>query len=67
MLKPNTYKLLDRCIADGVRLGVARAHKHTDTPTQEQLYVDLENALMNEILEWFDIDDDHLQDANNVV
>lgn len=66
LLKPNTYKLLDRCIEDGVRLGVARAYKHTETPTQDQLYEALESAIMNEICEWFDIVD-HLQDDTDVL
>ena len=66
MLKPKTYNLLVRCIEDGVRLGVARAHKHTDSPTQEQLYDALENALINEICEWFYLDDG-LQDDDTVL
>lgn len=66
MLKPNTYKLLQRCIEDGVRLGVARAHKHTEEPTYDELYEALENALMNEMLEWFDIED-HLQNDTDVL
>jgi hypothetical protein len=67
LLKPKTYLLLTRCIEDGVHLGVNRAYKHTDKPTQEQLYEAIESAVINEICEWFHIDDGHLQDDTDVL
>ena len=53
MMIPKTYELLDRCIEDGVRYGLNRAYKHTDTPSREQMEAEIENAVMNEICSWF--------------
>lgn len=63
MLKPKTFELMNRCIEDGVRLGYARAHKHTDQPTEQHLKDCIENAVLLEICEWFRIEEDNgLQD-----
>lgn len=66
MLKPKTYQLLGRCIEDGVRFGITRAYKYTDKPTKEQMYDEIEKAIMYEICEWFHIDDG-LHDDETVV
>jgi hypothetical protein len=54
MMIPKTYELLDRCIQDGVRYGLNRAYKHTETPTREQMENEIENAVVNEICAWFE-------------
>ena len=56
-MTPDSYKLLQRCVEEGVMLGVNRAYKHTDSPTAEQLVDAIEHAVMNEICEWFKFGD----------
>lgn len=53
-MKANMYKLIERCVEEGVQYGYNRAHKHTDTPTEDQIKLAVTDAVMNEICEWFD-------------
>ena len=53
-----TYKVLERCIDDGVSYGWNRAHKHDDNPNEAHIREQIQNAIMNEICEWFNFDDD---------
>ena len=55
-MKANMYKLIERCVEEGVQYGYNRAHKHTDTPTEDQIKLAVTDAVMNEICEWFDFD-----------
>jgi hypothetical protein len=53
-MTPNHYKLLERCIEEGLVVGYNRAFKHTDSPSQQQICDAQEMAIMSEISEWFD-------------
>lgn len=55
-MKPDTYKLIERCVEDGVSYGLTRAYKHNDTPTPEQIQEKIRQAVMHEICEWFKFD-----------
>lgn len=57
MMKPNDYKLMVNCVENGVYLGHNRAHKHTDTPTAEQIRNCIEDAVIDEMCEWFVFDE----------
>ena len=50
------------CIENGIKLGYNRAHKHTETPTREQIEIQIYDAIMHEIYEWFEFPDDHEED-----
>ena len=52
-MKAKEYNLIEKCIQDGVRMGFARAHKYTDNPTKEQMIQDIEKYVLDEICEWF--------------
>ena len=52
-MTPDTRKLLDRCIEDGVAVGLRRAFKHTDQPTEDALAEEIQRAVMVQIDEWF--------------
>ncbi len=54
-MTPKTYPLLERCIEDGLVIGFNHAHKHTESPTQSQLFEEQRQAIMSQICEWFDI------------
>lgn len=52
-MKAKTLKLLEQCISIGVEVGLHRAHKHTDTPDREKITQSIEDAVLHEIHEWF--------------
>ncbi len=56
-MKPNAYKILQRCIDDGIAYGMRRAFKHTESPTREEIGLHIERAITTEICEWFKFDE----------
>lgn len=52
-MKPREYRLLERCIEEGLMSGYRRAFKHTDSPTEEHLLDVQETSIMGEINEYF--------------
>lgn len=58
ILRAKVYPLLVEAIEAGVAYGLNRAHKHTDTPTREQIAEAIEQAVMNEMCERFQFDGD---------
>jgi hypothetical protein len=62
-MKPDIYKILLRCIDEGIERGFRRAHKHTDTPSHDEIKGAVEDAIIFEICEWFtfDVDADKTQ------
>lgn len=56
-MTPNKYKLIEFCVETGARMGWSRAHKHTDTPSSNQVQDAIVEAIMLEISEWFDFED----------
>ena len=57
-LRVRAYPVLAECIERGVAWGFQRAHKHTDTPSAEDLRAQIEQAVLNEICEAFDFPED---------
>lgn len=47
------YKLLRRCVEDGIQHGIIRARKHTDTPNDDELMERIADDIMLEVTEWF--------------
>ena len=58
-MKVKEYTVLNDCVERGVISGMARAHKHTDTPTAETMRDQVIIAVINEICEYFDFDNEH--------
>ena len=56
MIRPKIVPLLERCIQDGIQLGWNRAYKHSDDPDPIWIREQQFQAIMNELYEWFDID-----------
>lgn len=52
------YPVMCQAVEIGVTYGLMRAHKHTDTPTQEQIADEIERAVINEMCERFDFPDE---------
>jgi hypothetical protein len=57
-MKAKTYQLIQECVENGVQLGFNRAHKHTDTPSDEELQNKIIDSVMLEICEWFTFEED---------
>jgi hypothetical protein len=55
-MQAKTYMLLERCIEDGIMMGLSRAYKHTDTPDDQMVKEAIHEAVMQEIGEWFFFD-----------
>ena len=56
-LRPNTWRVLELAVEEGVALGYNRAHKHLDNPTEEDIKRHIEEAVLGTISEWFHVDD----------
>lgn len=52
-MKPKFNTVLEYAIETGIRVGYARAHKHTDKPDEHVIYRYIEEAVWNELSEWF--------------
>jgi hypothetical protein len=55
MLKPNTYKVLQMAVEEGVVLGLNRAYKYEDNPTEDHIQNQVVESVLNALLEWFDV------------
>jgi len=56
-MKPDSYRLIQQCVENGVAYGWHRAHKHNDSPSAEQVQEAIHNAVMFEISDWFKFED----------
>ncbi len=63
-MKAKEYNLIAQCVETGVMLGWNRAHKHDATPEDEAIRDAIEQAVLNEICEWFDFDEVKTNDNN---
>jgi len=65
-MKPKTYPILIQAVENGVAYGFHRAYKHADIgnnePTEVQIKDAITDAVITELFEWFDIDN---QDFRN--
>ena len=58
-MKANEYRLLDRCVEDGIQAGINRAYKHlgpNEQPSISSLKENIQQTVMLEISEWFDFE-----------
>jgi len=55
-MKANEYVILTRAIEEGVSYGLKRAHKHTDSPTEEAMQQAIEEAVVTSICEVFNFE-----------
>lgn len=51
-MRAREYDVLVRAVEEGTAYGWARAHKHNDAPTDQQI-----KAVLDAICEWFDFED----------
>lgn len=65
-MKVDQYKVLVMCVENGVQLGWNRAHKHSDTPEDYYIRDCIEEAVMHEIFEYFNFEDDGDSAVNQI-
>lgn len=54
-MRPKLIPVLEDCIENGLKLGLNRAHKHTDNPSDEQIIDQQHSAIMGQIWERMDM------------
>ena len=52
-MKPRYEVVLEACIESGIEMGVRRAYKHTDNPSQRQIIDCVIRAVNEQIDFWF--------------
>ena len=50
--------VLERCVEVGIKLGLNRARKHQETPTEAAVVQAIQRAIMEEVEEWFIFEED---------
>ena len=53
------YTVLTDCVERGVAFGMARAYKHSDTPSPDHINSQIVDAVLVEISEYFNFKEDH--------
>jgi hypothetical protein len=57
-MKIRAYPVLCRAVEEGVVYGWQRAHKHIDTPDAATIEEQIVTAVLSEICQYFDFDED---------
>jgi hypothetical protein len=58
-MTPDAYKVMTMAVEAGVKLGIRRAFKDSDSPSPEKFVAAIEVAVMHEIEEWFRFNEEH--------
>ena len=57
-MKARDGMVLERCVEVGIKLGLHRARKHQEAPTEAEVVEAILRAVMDEVEEWFVFEDD---------
>lgn len=57
-MKIRKYRVFQDCLESGVQAGYTRAHKHTDTPSEQVIVDSIVLAVKENIDEYFIFEDD---------
>ena len=57
-MKARDSLVLERCVEVGIKLGLNRARKHQNAPTEVELVQAIQRAVMEEVEEWFIFEED---------
>ena len=61
-MKPDSYKILNRCVEEGVNCGWHFAHKYDDHPKPDYIRDKIMESVMTEICEYFDFNQENNND-----
>lgn len=56
-MRVREYILMRECVEHGIAAGWTRAHKHTDTPDDAQMWAAIRDEVMLAITDYFVLDD----------
>lgn len=57
-MKARDSLVLERCVEVGIKLGLNRARKHQEAPTEAEVVEAILRAVMEEVEEWFIFEED---------
>ena len=57
-MKARDSLVLERCVETGIKLGLNRARKHQEAPTEAEVVEAIQRAVMEEVEEWFVFEED---------
>ena len=57
-MKVKSRIVLENAIEQGISYGYSRAFKHNDHPTEDAIKESIHRAILNEIYEWFDFEEE---------
>ena len=57
-MKARDSLVLERCVETGIKLGLNRARKHQEAPTEAEVVETILRAVMDEVEEWFVFEED---------
>lgn len=57
-MKARDGMVLERCVEVGIKLGLNRARKHQEAPTEAEVMEAILRAVMDEVEEWFVFEED---------
>jgi len=57
-MKARDGMVLERCVETGIKLGLNRARKHQEAPTEAEVVQAILRAVMDEVEEWFVFEED---------
>lgn len=57
-MRVKTYEVLGRAVEEGASRGYSRAYKYSDSPSETTLLDEVTSAILAEICEYFDFDDE---------
>jgi hypothetical protein len=57
-MKAKNRVILEMAVEQGVRRGYRRAYKHVENPTEEAIFISIEDCVMSQIYEYFTFDED---------
>lgn len=52
-MTPDAYKVMRMAVETGVAVGIRRVYKHNPAPTHEAIAEAVEEAVIDQICEWF--------------
>jgi hypothetical protein len=66
-MKPKSHLVLEMCIKNGLDYGWVRAHKHFETPPENIIKQEIEEAIWHEVWEWFDMGEEHMSNTAKIM
>jgi hypothetical protein len=57
-MKPKPRLVLELCIKQGIDYGWQRAYKYTDTPNENAIKQEIEEAIWQQVWDWFEMEND---------